>query len=105
VHQVHFCSGSVFTTGDTIATSLLRFVQAVSTARLSDVVTVPTITSSGASGSVMLMVNGVSQISADSHEHAGPELEDAAFVARLDARTRALSATTSWLGEEDRSVA
>ena len=101
VQQVHFCSGSVFVTGDRIAMSLLRYVAAVATAHRNDVVAVPTVTRSGNTGTVTLMVNGVSQISADSHEHAGPELEDDAFVARLDALTTRLSVSAVWLGEVD----
>ena len=101
MQEVHFCSGSVFVTGDTIAMSLLRYVQAISTARRSDVVAVPTISRSGAVGVVTLVVNGVSQISANSVEHSGPELEDDTFVARLDALTRAASEGGVWLGEDD----
>jgi hypothetical protein len=105
VQEVHFCSGSVFLTGDKIAMSLLQYVQAISTARRSDVVTVPAVLRSGALGSVTLMVNVVSQISADSSDHLGPELEDDALVTRLDALTRELSGSFVWLGEDDESVA
>jgi hypothetical protein len=101
VQQVHFCSGSVFVTGDRIAMTLLRYVEAVAAARESDVVTVPTLTRSGRTGSVTLMVNAVSQISADSYEHAVPELEDDAFVAHVTAQTERLTTTTLWLGEGD----
>jgi hypothetical protein len=105
VQEVHFCSGSVFVTGDAIAMSLLRYVQAVSTAQRSDVVTVPRISLTGTAGTVTLMVNRVSQISADSHDQDGPELEDDACVAWLERRTREMSASAVWLGEDDLSVA
>lgn len=101
MQQVHFCSGSVFVTGDRIAMSLLRYVAAVATARQSDVVGVPTLTRAGQVGTVTLMVNAVSQISADSYDHAGPELEDDDFVARLTASTLDLTTSTVWLGEDD----
>lgn len=101
MQQVHFCSGSVFVTGDEIAMALLRYVAAVAAARRSDVVTVPTRSGSGHAGTVTLMVNGVSQISADSYEHAGPELADDDFVARLTAATHDLSTAAVWLGEDD----
>lgn len=101
MQQVHFCSGSVFVTGDDIALALLRYVQAVSDVRRSDVVTVPTESPSGEPGAVTLMVNSVSQISADRVERSGSELEDAAFVGRLEAMTKELSAPLVWLGEGD----
>ena len=105
MQEVHFCSGSVFVTGDDIAMSLLKHVQAVSTARLSAVLTVPAVTLAGAPAAVTLMINAVSQISAGSIDRDGSELEDAAFVARLDASTREISTSSVWLGVEDLSAA
>jgi hypothetical protein len=105
VQQVHFCSGSVFVTGDAIAMSLLRYVQAVATARRSDVVSVPALTATGAPTSVTLMVNGVSQISADALHTAGAELEDDAFVARMEALAHELLTPTVWGGDDSESAA
>ena len=105
MQEVHFCSGSVFVTGDDIAMSLLKHVQAVATARGSTVMTVPAVTMAGAPASVTLMINAVSQISAGSVDRDGLELEDAAFVARLDASTREISTSSVWLGVEDLSAA
>lgn len=100
MQQVHFCSGSVFVTGDRIAKSLLEYVQTVAATHHSSVVTVPSLTLTGNPGTVTLMVNEVSQISAGSYEHAGAELEDSGFVSRLDALAHELTSPMIWLGED-----
>ena len=105
MQQVYFCSGSTFVTGDRIAVSLLRYVQTVAATRTSDVVTIPTLTLARTTGAVMLMLNAVSQISADTYAHDGPELEDDALVARLELLTHELSAPRVWHGEEHSSAA
>jgi hypothetical protein len=45
------------------------------------------------------MLNGVSQISADSFDHAGPELEDDGFVQLLNGLTYDLLTPDVWAGE------
>ncbi len=101
MQQVHFCSGAVFVTGDEIAISLLRYVRAVAIAHQSDVITIPTLMRSGHAGTVTLVLNDVTQISSESYEHTGPELKDAALVARLTASTHDLATSAVWLGDDD----
>jgi hypothetical protein len=105
VQEVHYCSGSVFVTGDAIATALLRFVQAIADARSSEVVSIPVLSRTGEHDTVTLMVNSVSQISMSTYGHVGADLEDSAIVDRLEARIHELSAAGVWLGEDAPSAA
>ena len=98
MQRVHFCSGTTFLTGDRIATSLLHYVAAVASTGRSDVVSVPVVSSSGSGATVTLMVNRVSQISAESVASDAGELHDGAFADRLDALAADLLSTTPWLG-------
>jgi hypothetical protein len=100
VQEVHFSSGSVFVTGDTIAMALLRYVEAVAMTRRSDMVVVPVAIAAGAAGTVTLMVNGVSQISAGSIASDDPELEDHELVDRLETSTRELLGPSTWTGAD-----
>lgn len=96
MQRVHFCSGAQFDTGDAIVTSLLGYVRAVIVMRRSEAITVPVATRSGGPGTVTLLLTEASQISAESVELAGPELQDETFVERVDALTAELLMPPMW---------
>lgn len=100
MQRIHFCSGSVFVTGDRIATSLLQHVRAVAMMRRSEVLDVPVQTASGSVGTVTLLLNEAVQISAESMEPGPAELEDELFVRDVDARTADLLAAEVWTGTD-----
>jgi hypothetical protein len=100
MQRMRFCSGSKFLTGDRIAASLLHYVRAVAATHRSDVVTVPVILPGGGRGTVTLLLNQASQISAESVPLDDLELIDEAFVRGLDALTIELLSPVVWQGEE-----
>jgi hypothetical protein len=98
MQRVHFCSGSVFLTGDAIAISLLQYVRAVGTLDRSDVLTVPVVSPSGRPGTITLLLNEAVQISAESVETEIPELLDGSFVGRVEGLTAELLQPGVWDG-------
>jgi hypothetical protein len=100
MQRVHFCSGAVFMTGDRIAEALLTYAGAVATLKKFAVLALPIESAPGLTGTMTLLLNNSSQLSAESVLGNGPELIDDDFVRQVESLTATLMALPIWAGED-----
>ena len=96
MQRVHFCSGAVFETGDAIADSVMGYARAVATMHKHAVLVLPIRLPPEERGTVTLLLNETSQLSAQSVTTTRAELVDDDFVQHLDDLTTALMAPPIW---------
>lgn len=93
--------GDTFLTGDEIAAAIIDYGVALANAGHADRIAVPAIGPTG-TGIYEILIGPASQLSAAPAPHAGPELEDEAFVA--DLRARIARERGGWLATQDSSL-
>jgi len=83
-------AGTVFYTGDRIASAVLEYARALARHGTADTVMVPSRTSAGDLDSVEVLLGPASQMASEPAELVGVEIEDAGFVADIERLTAAL---------------
>lgn len=91
MRRVLYGGGSILT-GDRIADALLDYAAALARAGTADHLSVPGIGSDGQPAAVDLVIGPASQLIAEHEETPGDDLEDDAFIAELERRSRLVAA-------------
>ncbi|WP_375385109.1 hypothetical protein [uncultured Microbacterium sp.] len=82
-------AGTELMTGDSLARAVLEYCAALAEEGAAETLEIPVLHSDGSRGMAMMLVGPASQIVGQSVETAYAELEDAAVLEHLTARTRA----------------
>ena len=104
MRRINYAGGTIIT-GDEIAEALLSYAAALANANRAATIHVPVAIESEGSIAVHpaeVLVGPASQLVAEPVEWSGSELEDRAFLERVEERTKALLRT--WNGQQDNSV-
>lgn len=88
-------AGNALRTGDDIAQAVLEYAASLAGAHRADTVMIPVRTASGTVSSATLLLGPASQIVAEDLRDDHDELEDAALVADLRARVRAIDSPST----------